>query len=101
MGLEPTQALEEAIALWTRREEQRRDRRVRSRVAAVMRCAEHWDPIGDLIVLADWQRAFSSEARPAPIDGLCRLIEKSRGKPIVVSELGAGDQTERVFDPVQ
>jgi hypothetical protein len=79
VGVQPSEALEEAIGLWVRREEQRRDRRVRGEVLQLMRRVESWDPIGDLIALADWQRSFSSESAPAPIDGLCRPSGMSRG----------------------
>jgi hypothetical protein len=100
LGLDPTQAVEEAIGLWIRREEQRRARRVRARVAVLMRRAEQWDPIGDLIGLADWQRAFSSDGSPWPIDGLCRLIEQSRGKAIGVSELAGVELPDEPADAV-
>lgn len=85
LGLEPTRALEEAIGLWILREEQRRHRAVSARVSEAMRRAEHWDPIADLIALADWQRAFSSEPLPSPIDALCRPSGMSPGSKIDVS----------------
>lgn len=62
-------------------ERQARDaaRAERLRVQALLRRASLWQPIGDLVSLCDLQTLFSSDPPPAPIDGLCRLIEKNRG----------------------
>jgi hypothetical protein len=82
VGISPTEAIHEAVGLWCQREERRRARHVRAEAQAMLRRAEHWDPIGDLIRLDELQRGFSSDPAPLPIDHVCRPFGTSRGNAI-------------------
>lgn len=98
VALEPAEAIHEAIWLWCQREERRRQRHVRLDALQLLRRAEEWDPIGELIALADWQAPFLSDRPPVPIDELCRLTKTSRGNAIVAKLLD--DESRLVGDAI-